>query len=426
MNKIILSFLTFLLIISFSNATTIFTIDPTIISGGYSNSHSWYVYLNTSDSNYTTITYTMVNASNTSQIISQVNSTALTQIFPMPYEGSYTLQMSVYGWDGNLGVNSTTINLDFNAPIVSILNDSTPDNYYSPWGNLFLDLSITDKNPTFNSYYLFNSNGSIYQNLSNTLWSTHNYLNLPDDNYTYYASISDLAGNIVTTPIQKATIQSGYPIINLNNEYSNASNINFFLNTTQQSTLNLTYWYDANNKTNSYNSTLANYREFTLPNLYCNTTYYYTINFTNIVGTYNAISNSSISTQDCYIGYNNTRPITNPPVLICGIDIQCNETNQTSNTTTLENTFATISPPDSTPTIRATPIESGIHAKIQALASPTPKPTTIPTIAPTQTCETNQSLCEPQTSTENPNAMWAWIIIGGLLGSVGVFFYFKD
>ncbi len=254
---------------------------PTPSNNSYLGTNSFTISLSfTSDensSNLSAITYSIFNSSG---VFNVSNNTATSLTFSGLADGVYTYNVTYYNSTSSNSSETRKVLIDTTKPSVSF--NSPANNAFVSTPYLFVNVTGTDANYNTTTFNLFNSSGLV--NSTNFTSNSTNFTNLPDGNYTYTVTVTDLSGNSNTTSTFTYVIDTTNPTASYNNPTLAA---NFVTNTTYipiglsvtEATLNQTTFTLFNstslvNSTNVSHGTSYNFTNLTDGNYTFNVTLY--------------------------------------------------------------------------------------------------------------------------------------------------------
>ena len=130
-------------------------------------------------------------------------------------QGDYSWGCDTYDSEGYYGLSSNfTVNIDSISPFISVLNTSDNNSYYNK-NTIFINVSASDANFKNITYFLYNSTGLQTSSNYGTLTTSKIFTSLQSGNYSYNATICDLADNCNSTATYNITLLN--PFINITN-----------------------------------------------------------------------------------------------------------------------------------------------------------------------------------------------------------------
>ncbi len=317
MNKLFL--LVFFVLIGFISAVSF--VSPTLATGSYTKSNSIPISIIATNSenlsNVTNITYSLFNSNG---LVSAVNSTGTSNTFSGLSDGSYSFNVTFFNSTGSNSSETRYVVIDTTLPVVSY-NVPTPQNNAVLVSNAFnISLNLVETNLANITYYIF-SNGALV-NATTTNASLLTYYNFGDANYTFNVTVTDLAGNVQSTPTTNISVLAVPPTLTQQNSSVNDTYLLVSWTTDKISTGTLSYGTN-NNSFYAVAGALSSstFHYVLISSLSCGTTYYYNISNCNIAGVCVINGFYSNSTSACFI---------KPKQVFVGDEINSSSTNVSS------------------------------------------------------------------------------------------------
>ncbi|MDA0524439.1 Ig-like domain repeat protein [Methanococcoides alaskense] len=144
-------------------------------------------------------------------------------------DGSYQMNASVWDFAGNINYTETRgILLDTAEPSIDHGVGTPSGNFSQDW--IFGNVTAIDSYGLSSlTISLYNNSGLVESNateVSNSL--VYNFTGLSDDTYYLNSTVEDLAGNVNTTSTLAITLDSTMPVIDFNDETTDAGNFSQF------------------------------------------------------------------------------------------------------------------------------------------------------------------------------------------------------
>lgn len=288
---------------------------PTENNNSYLNRNNIMINVSVIDINFANITIWVYNTSGQYNSSSSSTNPFFLNLTNM-LDGNYLFNATT--WDIVNNKNSTetrNVTIDTMAPQINFTYPIETNNTYINRNNIVINITFSDINSIVNAtIYLWNTTSLV--NVSNSTISSFlvNITNLIDGNYTFNATVRDVAGNANWTEERKVIIDTTAPQINFTNlTQPNATIIAtgqnwIFVNVTSSDInfANITYSSYYSNYT-QINSTVFNtsINQINFTNLTLQNTYYYNV-------TIRDLSNNFNSTEERVITLNNP-PVTPTP-----------------------------------------------------------------------------------------------------------------
>ncbi|VVB70467.1 Bacterial Ig-like domain (group 3) [uncultured archaeon] len=258
------------------------SVSPTPANNSYTNSNWFLINLTVTDINFANVTYGLYNATG---LLNLTNTVSTSLNFTSLADGNYTFNDTAYDLAGNSNSSETrTVVIDRTIPLISFLNTTNTNNSFTNLSNIFINLTATDINFANVTFAIYNSTGLV--NATNRTTTSINFTGLSDTNYTFNATIYDLAGNTNSTGTYNVTVLHTLPVVSTQTPTPTQTSIDVTWTNTQNTTSSISYGTSSSSLTlgTITTGTLGVTHDLVLPSLQCGTTYYYAINDCNQAG----------------------------------------------------------------------------------------------------------------------------------------------
>ncbi len=247
------------------NAPSITYGSQTETNGAYLNKDNIIINVTANDS-FSGLVNITVYLFNISSLVNQTTSTTSPHFVNITglVQGIYYFNATATDLAGNLNSTATiNITLDTTNPQINYGNGTLNDNINISRNFVYVNVTVTEINEANITFRLYNSSGNVNTTTFSAGTRIINWTSLPDGNYTYNATIVDLANNQNTTATRAITLDITTP----NASLISPANASYLNNLTQNYTVNLSdnvgiknatlYIYNASN--NLVNQTTINF-----------------------------------------------------------------------------------------------------------------------------------------------------------------------
>ena len=193
-------------------------------NGSYLTQNSLYVNTSWNESNFASISFELLNATGT--INQTVFANARNNI------NWIGLADGIYFYD--VSINDSLSHTNSTETRTVVIDTIFPEIFFAPpsdanWGTLthnfiLVNVSANDANFANITLNFYNSTGLVNQTTSQASSIFSNYSGLADGNYSFNATVFDLAGNINSTETRTIRVDAGFPIITINSPQNSTYN----------------------------------------------------------------------------------------------------------------------------------------------------------------------------------------------------------